>query len=108
MRTTNLPNGVGRVRRARSLLRAAVLMAFAAATLLPVGTTPARPTADAETFDSIYYDALLSGRDPDAALRKARYLTGSLMQHLGMTRSEAAAEVAKTMIMRSGALCSGG
>ena len=108
MHTTDLPDGVSRVRRARWLPRAAVLMAFAAATLLPVGTTPARPASDAQTFDNIYYNALLSGRDAEAALRKARYLTGSLMQHLGMTRSEAAAEVARTMIMRSGALCSGG
>jgi len=30
------------------------------------------------------------------------------MQHFGMTQSEAAAEVARTMIMRSGTLCAGG
>lgn len=108
MRTTGFRLGVTFDRRARWLPCAAVLLAFAAGTLLPVGTTPARPTAAAAAFDSIYYNALLSGRDTDAAMRKAHYLTGSLMQHFGMTRSEAAAEVARTMIMRSGALCAGG
>ena len=108
MRTTGFRLGVTFVRWAWWLPRAAVLMAFAVGTLLPVGTTPARPTAAAAAFDSIYYNALLSSRDTDAAMRKAHYLTGSLMQHFGMTQSEAAAEVARTMIMRSGALCSGG
>jgi hypothetical protein len=72
------------------------------AQLASVGQTP-----DFGMFESIYYNALLSGRDADAAMRKAHYLTGSLMQHFGMTRSEAATEVARTMIMRSGLLCSG-
>jgi hypothetical protein len=70
--------------------------------LTPVGQTP-----DSGVFESIYYNALLSGRDADAALRKAHYLTGNLIQHFGMTQSEAAREVARTMIMRSGLLCSG-
>lgn len=108
MWTTNFRLGVTCLRWARWLPRAAVLLAFAAGTLLPVAVAPARPAADAEAFDNIYYNALLSGRDADAALRKAHYLTGSLMQHFGMTRSDAAAEVARTMIMRSGALCAGG
>lgn len=108
MWTTNFRLGVTFDRWARWLPRAAVLMAFAAGTLLPVGTRPAQPTAAAAAFDSIYYNALLSGRDTARAMRKAHYLTGSLMQHFGMTRSEAAAKVARTMIMRSGALCSGG
>jgi hypothetical protein len=108
VRTINFRLGMTYVGWARCLPRAAVLMAFAAGLLLPVGVTPARPTSDTQAFDSIYYNALLSGRDADAALRKAHYLTGSLMQHFGMTRFEAAAEVARIMIMRSGALCSGG
>lgn len=105
---TNFRLGMTYVGWAQWLPRAAVLMMCAAGTLLPVGSTPARTTSDTEAFDSVYYNALLTGRDADAALRKAHYLTGSLMQHFGMTRSEAAAEVARTMITRSGALCSGG
>jgi hypothetical protein len=107
VRTINFRLDVVYVGWARWLPCAAVLMACAAGTLLPVGATPARTASDTQAFDSIYYNALLSGRDADAALRKAHYLTGSLMQHFGMTRSAAAAEVARTMIMRSGALCSG-
>lgn len=83
-------------------------------TALVTGTVPAPEhtdmgqTADTGLFGDIYYDALLSGRDADAALRKAHFLTGSLVQHFGMRRSDAAALVARTMIMRSGLLCSGG
>jgi hypothetical protein len=108
MRTTKFRPGVIYGGWARWLRRAAVLTVCAAATVLPVGATPAGTSSDTEAFASIYDNALLTGRDADAALRKAHYLTGSLMQHFGMTRSEAAAEVARTMIMRSGALCSGG
>jgi len=104
---TNFRLGMTYVGWAQWLPRAAVLMMCAAGTLLPVGSTPARTTSDTEAFDSVYYNALLTGRDADAALRKAHYLTGSLMQHFGMTRTDAAAEVARTMITRSGALCSG-
>jgi hypothetical protein len=114
VRTTGCRLDVIHASRARRPLRATfvvcatLLMALVLGMILPVGIAPASTTADAKVFDNIYYNALLSGRDPDAALRKAHYLTGSLMQHFGMTRSAAAAEIARTMIMRSGALCSGG
>ena len=64
--------------------------------------------AETEAFDSVYYTALLSGRDPNAALRKADFTANLLMTQFGMTRSKAVAEVAKFMIWRSGRLCGGG
>jgi hypothetical protein len=61
--------------------------------------------AETEAFDSVYYTALLSGRDPNAALRKADFTANLLMTQFGMTRSNAVAEVVKFMIWRSGRLC---
>jgi hypothetical protein len=94
--------------RARLLVTGMLLAVLVGGIVFVPEHTLVGQTADPPVFDSIYYNALLSGRDADAALRKAHYLTGSLMQHFGMTRSEAAAEVARTMVMRSGLLCSGG
>jgi hypothetical protein len=94
--------------RARWIVSATLMMVLAAGFLLSVGSTLGRPTAaETEAFDSIYYAALLSGRDPDAAVRKARYTAGTLMKQFGMTRPEAAAEVARFAIWRSGRLCGG-
>lgn len=67
-----------------------------------------RPSAELAALDSVYYGALLSGRDPDAAVHKARFRTGVLMRDLGMTRSAAAADIARFMLRRGGTLCVGG
>ena len=76
--------------------------------ILSAGSTLGRPTAaETKAFGSIYYAALLSGRDPDAAVRKARYTAGTLMKQFGMTRPEAVAEIARFAIWRSGRLCGG-
>ena len=100
---------VGAISRgwARWIVPATLMMMLAAGILLSVGRTLGRPTAESEAFDSVYYAALLSGRDPDAAVRKARFTAGILMKQFGMTRPEAAAEVTKFMIWRSGRLCGG-
>jgi hypothetical protein len=99
--------GLRRRGRVRVVTSATLLAALVGGIVLtPTHTLVGQP-ADPPVFENIYYNALLSGRDADAALRKAHYLTGSLMQHFGMTRSDAATEVARTMIMRSGLLCSG-
>jgi hypothetical protein len=106
MRTASLRvRDGGRVRR---LVTATLLTALATGTVPTPERTGIGQTADTLLFEDIYYDALLSGRDADAALRKAQFLTGSLMQHFGMRRSDAAALVARMMITRSGLLCSGG
>jgi hypothetical protein len=108
MWTTGLRLGVRHSGRFRRRVTATLLTALVAGIVLTPEHAPVGETAEAVVFENIYYNALLSGRDADAALRKAHYLTGSLTQHFGMTRSEAATEVARTMVMRGGLLCSGG
>ena len=108
MWTTGLRLDLRHGGKLRQRVTATLLTALVAGIVLTPEHTPLGETAEAGVFENIYYNALLSGRDADAALRKAHYLTGSLMQHFGMTRSEATAEVARTMVMRSGLLCSGG
>jgi hypothetical protein len=89
-------------------LLAATLTIMLAAGILPqVGRALDRHAAEAAAYDSVYYAALLSGRDADAAVRKAHYLTGTMMEALGMTRAEAAAYVARSMVWRNGSLCGG-
>jgi hypothetical protein len=56
----------------------------------------------------VYYAALFGGRDPDAALRKAQFTANVMARQLGMTRADAAAEVARFMIVRGGGICVGG
>ena len=70
--------------------------------------TLTRTSAELAALDSVYYSALLSGRDPDAAVRKARFRTSTLMQDFGMTRSAAARDIARFMLRRGGTLCVGG
>jgi hypothetical protein len=84
------------------------MIALAVGFLLIVASAFSRPNVETDAFDSIYYTALLSGRDPDAALRKAHFTTSILTKQFGMPRFKAAAEVAKFMIWRSGRLCGGG
>jgi hypothetical protein len=93
--------------RARWIVPATLMMVLAAGILLSVGSTHGRATAAEAKAFSTYYAALLSGRDPDAAVRKARYTAGTLMKQFGMTRPEAAAEVARFVIWRLGRLCGG-
>lgn len=71
------------------------------------GSAFSRPTADTKAFDSVYYTALLAGRDPDAAVRKARFTAHNLMTQLGELRAQATAEVTKFMVWRAGSLCGG-
>ena len=88
--------------------RTALLMALAAVIPTSGRMTLMRPSAELAALDSVYYGALLSGRDPDAAVRKARFRTDNLVRDLGITRSAAAADVARFMLRRGGTLCIGG
>ena len=107
MRTNSGLLRVKHVRWARWLAAAALTMTIAAGALPQVERALSRHTEEAAAYDSIYYTALLSGRDADAAVRKAHYLTGTMMQQFGMTRAEAAAYVARSMVWRNGRLCGG-
>jgi hypothetical protein len=91
----------------RWLLAAALTVTLAAGVVPQVGRVLNQHTEEAAAYDSVYYIALLSGRDADAAVRKAHYLTGTMMQQFGMTRAEAAAYVARSMVWRDGSLCGG-
>jgi len=107
MRTITLPLRPRRVRQTHWLLAAALTTALAAGVLPQAVRALHRNAAETAAYDSVYYTALLSGRDADAALRKAHYLTGTMMREFGMTRTEAAAYVAGSMLWRNGKLCGG-
>ena len=107
MRTTKLRQRVRHFLWSRRLLTAALTVTLAAGVLPQVGRALSRHTEETAAYDSIYYTALLSGRDAGAALRKAHYLTATMMQEFGMTRAEAAAYVARSMVSRDGRLCGG-
>ena len=81
--------------------------ALVGGTSVACGFALSRPTAETKAFNSVYYTALLAGRDPDAAVRKARFTTAILMKQLGESRSQATADVTKFMVWRAGSLCGG-
>jgi hypothetical protein len=85
-----------------------MMVVLAGGVLLVAAIVHRGPSTEAEAFASIYYTQLLSGRDPEAALRKTHFTAGILMKQFGKSRSEAAADVAKFMIWRGGNLCGGG
>ena len=91
----------------RWVARFALALALAIGVLALSGSTPGPSAAEIEAFRAVYVAAELSGRDPDAALRKAQFRTGILVRDLGMERSEAAAEVARSLILRIDRLCGG-
>jgi len=107
VRTTKSQQCVRHVLWSRRLLAATLTVTLAACVVPQVGRALNQHTAETAAYDSVYYIALLSGRDADAALRKAQYLTGTMMQEFGMTRAEAAAYVARSMVWRNGSLCGG-
>jgi hypothetical protein len=91
-----------------NIKRAALILALFAGIPASSPITLLRPSAELAALDRVYYSALLSGRDPDAAVRKARFRTTTLMRDFGMTRSAAAGDIARFMSRRGGTLCVGG
>jgi hypothetical protein len=88
----------------------AVVMGLAVATggaALTARTLLAPPSAAQQMFEDIRYAAVFAGRDPDAAVRKAKLRVTLLMQDFGMSRDRAAEYVARIMLEQSGGLCSG-
>ena len=96
------------MRLARWTIPASLIVAVAAGVLPSVAIAVSRSVAETDAFNSVYYAALLSGRDADAAVRKAHFRTELLMKEFGMSRPDAAVEVARTMILSVGNLCGGG
>ena len=107
MRTVGLLQRVRHVGWTQPLLAATLTITLAAGVVPQVARALNRHAAEAAAYDSVYYTALLSGRDAGAAVRKAHYLTGTMMQEFGVTRAEAAAYVARSMVWRNGSLCGG-
>ena len=91
-------------------MMAAISLTAPAAGTFPVTVPTAgqSSTAHVWSYDDVYVMAVLAGRDPDAAVRKAHYRTEILVRDLGMTPSRAAAEVSKWMVRDTGRLCAGG
>jgi hypothetical protein len=87
--------------------RAVLILGLAAGIPASSASAPGPPPAELSALDSAYYTALLSGRDPDAAVRKARFTLGVLTRDLGMTPAAAAAYLATFVRRRSGTLCGG-
>ncbi len=65
------------------------------------------PSATQQMFEDIRYAAMFTGRDPDAAVRKAKLRVNLLMRDFGMSEDRAAEYVARIMLEQSGGLCSG-
>lgn len=86
----------------------AALAMFAAVASVWTGFIVRDHRAEATAFRAVYYAALFGGRDPDAALRKAHFTANVMVRQLGMTRADAAAEIARFMIVRGGSICVGG
>lgn len=107
MRTISIRHGRGTLGWGRVAQAATWTTVLAAASFLAFRATHDAQTAEAAAYDSVYYTALLSGRDADAAARKAHYLTATIMREFGMTRTEAAAYVVRSMVWRNGSLCGG-
>ena len=85
-----------------------MMVVLAGGVLLVAAIVHAAPQPKPRRLKASTTHKLLSGRDPEAALRKAHFTAGILMKQFGKSRSEAAADVAKFMIWRAGNLCGGG
>jgi hypothetical protein len=62
---------------------------------------------EAQAFRAVHDAAVSARRDPDAAMRKAHFKTDLLTTDFGMSRGDAAVEVARIMIL-GGGICQGG
>src|ERR1700722_12431625 len=97
------------MQRSSKLAAFAVLAITLAVSVAAWAGAVARERAtEAAAYEAVYLAATLSHRDPDAAVRKARWRTDALVEDLGMARGQAAAEVARFLILRGGGLCQGG
>jgi hypothetical protein len=94
--------------RVRLIACAALATMLAARASVWAGFVVRDHHAEAAAFRAVYYAALFGGRDPDSTLRKAHFTTNVMVRQLGMTRADAAAEVARFMIVRGGGICVGG
>lgn len=88
---------------ARIVLIVALSTGMTASASIASGT----PSLESLALNSVYSTALLAGRNPDAAVLKARFTVHILMKDLGMTRLTALTDVTRFTLRRRGALCGG-
>jgi tetrahydromethanopterin S-methyltransferase subunit F len=100
------PTGT-RVRRPRVIAIGMMLAVAIGGAGLALRTVFEPPPAAQQMFEDIRYVAMFTGRDPDAAVRKAKLRVNLLMRDFGMSESRAAEYVARIMLEQSGGLCSG-
>jgi hypothetical protein len=85
-----------------------MMTVLAAGVLLAPASGNDGPSSETEAFESIYYTQLLSGRDPEAALRKAHFYGGYPHQAVRQVEIRSRSRCRKFMIWRAGNLCGGG
>ena len=87
--------------------RVVSIVALSAGMTASASITSAPPSPESQALNSVYFTALLAGRDPDAAARKARFTVCVLMKDLGMPRSAAVTDATRFTLRRGGTLCGG-
>jgi hypothetical protein len=85
-----------------------LLIVVAASAGAWAGRTARERAAEAAAFKVVYDTAVLEHRDPDAAVRKARYITDAMSGDLDRDRGEMAEEVARFLVLHGRRLCGGG
>jgi hypothetical protein len=90
------------------VLVAGLLVVVAASAGAWAGRTAGERAAEAAAFKIVYDTAVLEHRDPDAAVRKARYITDAMSGDLDRDRGEMAEEVARFLVLHGRRLCGGG
>jgi hypothetical protein len=88
--------------------RLVLIVAMSAGMSASATVTSRSPSLEATALNSVYFTALLTGRDPDAAVRKARFGIRVLMHQLGVPHSAALADETRFLLRRSGTLCGNG
>ena len=87
---------------------AGLVIVTAAATGVWAGRMARERAAEAAAFKVVYDTAVLEHRDPDAAVRKARYITATMSEDFGTDRGETAEDVARFLVLHGRRLCGGG
>jgi hypothetical protein len=87
--------------------RVVLIVALSAGVTASADIASAPPSPESQALNSVYFMALLAGRDPDAAVRKARFTVRVLMKDLGMSRAAAVTDATRFTLRRGGALCGG-
>jgi hypothetical protein len=64
--------------------------------------------AEAAAFKVVYDAAVQAHRDPEAAVRKARYITEAMSKEPIAGRAETAEDVARFLVLHGRGLCQGG